>query len=73
MLGQILVYSMPGCPHCTSAKMSLNKLNLPYIEIQLDLYDKSVREELKKLTNRSTGMSLTVLDSQWTREQIASV
>lgn len=55
MLGQILVYSMHGCPHCVSMKSRLNELNLSFIDIQLDLYVTEVREEVKKFTNKSSG------------------
>ena len=63
MLGQILVYTMNGCPHCTMLKSTLNQLNLPFIDVQLDLYTSDVRKNIKKFTNKSSGNYRVITDS----------
>lgn len=52
--GRILVYSILGCPHCMRAKSTLQELNLPYTDVRLDIYPKSVREYVQQRTGRST-------------------
>ena len=58
MLGEVLIYSIAGCPHCIALKGRLNELNLSFTEVQLDLYEQNVRDEVKKMTGSSTGKSL---------------
>ena len=55
MLGQILVYSMNGCPHCSRLKTQLNHMNLPFMDISIDLYTSEVRKIVKNFTQRSSG------------------
>ena len=57
MLGEVLIYSIAGCPHCIALKARLNELNLSFTEVQLDLYEQSVRDDVKKMTGSSTGKS----------------
>lgn len=52
--GRIIVYSIVGCPHCKKAKSSLEELNLPYIDVSLDSYENSVREEVQHRTGSRT-------------------
>ncbi|XP_022089738.1 uncharacterized protein LOC110978774 isoform X2 [Acanthaster planci] len=54
MKGQILVYSIVGCPHCMKAKSTLNELNLPYVDVSVDKYDISVRKSLVERTGKRT-------------------
>ena len=55
MLGEVLIYSIAGCPHCIALKARLNELNLSFTEVQLDLYEQSVRDDVKKMTGSATG------------------
>ena len=34
--GQIVVYTIPGCPHCKAAKACLEENNLPFHVINLE-------------------------------------
>ena len=52
--GQILVYSIVGCPHCKRAKQTLRELGLPFAEVSLDSYDESVRESVRERTGKRT-------------------
>ena len=52
--GRVIVYSIVGCPHCKAAKHSLTEQNVPYVDVSVDKYQKSVREELKQRTGKST-------------------
>ncbi|XP_071480608.1 uncharacterized protein, partial [Diadema antillarum] len=52
--GQILVYSIVGCPHCKRAKQTLRGLSLPFSDVSLDSYAESVRQELKERTGKRT-------------------
>ena len=49
------VYSISGCPHCIAMKSKLNELNLTFTEIELDLYETSIRDQVKQMTGSSTG------------------
>ena len=60
MLGEVLIYSIAGCPHCIALKARLNELNLSFTEVQLDLYEQSVRDDVKKMTGSSTGKSISL-------------
>ncbi|XP_041359052.1 uncharacterized protein LOC121375589 [Gigantopelta aegis] len=51
--GQILVYSILGCPHCMKSKNTLQKLNLPYTDINLEMFPQC-REPLKERTGKRT-------------------
>jgi len=33
-----VVFTMKGCPHCTTIKEELNKQNIPFIERDIDEY-----------------------------------
>lgn len=45
--GNILIYSIIGCPHCIAAKRILMEFNLPYKDIPLDNYEDSVRLHIR--------------------------
>ena len=36
IVGQVLVYTISGCPHCRKAKHTLRELELPYYSVKLD-------------------------------------
>ena len=52
--GQVIVYTVLGCPHCMRAKGTLREFGLTYTEIRLDLYQKEVREDLRNRTGKQT-------------------
>ncbi|XP_038057106.1 uncharacterized protein LOC119728784 isoform X2 [Patiria miniata] len=54
MKGQILVFSIVGCPHCMKAKYTLSELNLQYDDISVDKYNISVRKSLVERTGKRT-------------------
>ena len=51
--GRIVVYSTTGCPHCKAAKGKLERLNLPYEEINLTVHPDQ-RDVMIKATNKRT-------------------
>ena len=51
--GNVLVYSITGCPHCMKAKNTLQENNIPYTDINLDTFPQC-REDVKTRTGRST-------------------
>ncbi|KAJ8305746.1 hypothetical protein KUTeg_016291 [Tegillarca granosa] len=51
--GQVLVYSILGCPHCMRAKNTLQQLGIPYSDVSLDQYP-HIREEVQQRTGRRT-------------------
>lgn len=53
-LGRVLIYSIVGCPHCRSAKHSLDEQKIPYTDVSVDKYEAQVRDSLKKLTGKTT-------------------
>ncbi|XP_054767788.2 uncharacterized protein LOC129275039 isoform X1 [Lytechinus pictus] len=52
--GQILIYSIVGCPFCMRAKQTLQDLELPYLDVNLDSYGEKVRKEVRERSGRST-------------------
>ena len=34
--GQVVIYSISGCPHCKKAKQTLKRLELPFHVVNLD-------------------------------------
>ena len=36
MQGQIVIYSIIGCPHCIEAKNTLQDKKLPYTDVSVD-------------------------------------
>ena len=54
--GQILVYSIVGCPHCLRAKSSLQQHGLIYLDVSVDMYAKSVTDELRQKTGGKTSV-----------------
>mmetsp|Transcript_5194 Transcript_5194/g.13019 ORF Transcript_5194/g.13019 Transcript_5194/m.13019 type:complete len:492 (+) Transcript_5194:70-1545(+) len=53
LVGRITVYSISGCPYCKRAKGFLAEHNLPYTEINLDVYP-TRRAEMVSITQRHT-------------------
>ena len=51
--GQVLVYSIIGCPHCLKAKQTLHDFGVPYIDVSLSYYP-HIREEVAKRAGKKT-------------------
>ncbi|XP_059172574.1 uncharacterized protein LOC131953421 isoform X1 [Physella acuta] len=51
--GQVVVYSILGCPHCMRAKKSLREMGLPFKDIRLDLYP-HIKDEVMKRSGMRT-------------------
>ncbi|KAL6072943.1 DEP domain-containing protein [Balamuthia mandrillaris] len=49
--GRIVVYSVSGCPHCRSAKSTLLKQGLPFVEVNLDDHP-DFREDMIERTKK---------------------
>ena len=52
--GRVLVYSIVGCPHCKTAKYTLQQKGIPFTDISIDQYEPSVREQLQTATESKT-------------------
>ena len=46
-----VVFTMKGCPHCTTIKEELNKQNIPFIERDIDEYQEEYEEFSKATQN----------------------
>ena len=53
MKGNIVVFSIVGCPFCIQAKGYLDEHSLPYIDINLD-GNQSARQALIEITGKKT-------------------
>lgn len=51
--GQVVVYSILGCPHCMKAKNTLQEKGIPYTDISLDKFPQC-REELTSKTDKKS-------------------
>ncbi len=52
-LGQVLIFSITGCPFCARAKKLLNDLDVPFVEVNLEKYPER-RYEMQEKTGRRT-------------------
>lgn len=52
-LGQILVFSITGCPFCARAKKQLNDLGVPFVDVNLEKHPER-RYEMQEKTGRRT-------------------
>ena len=50
-LGQVLVFSITGCPFCARAKKLLHGLDVPFVEVNLEKYPER-RYEMQEKTGR---------------------
>ena len=53
-VGTVIVYSIIGCPHCIKAKNTLSELSLKYIDISIDKYNSSVKDEMVQRSGKQT-------------------
>jgi glutaredoxin len=47
----VVVYTMDGCPHCQHIKEELKKINIPFIERDIDEYENEYDEFSKVVGN----------------------
>ncbi len=52
-MSQVIMYSTGYCPYCTKAKELLNKKNVPFTEIRVDLQPE-LRDEMIAKSGRRT-------------------
>ena len=52
-LGQVLLFSITGCPFCARAKKMLTDMQVPYADINLEKYPER-RYEMQERTGRRT-------------------
>ena len=52
-MSQVIMYSTGYCPYCTRAKELLNKKNVPFTEIRVDLQPE-LRDEMIAKSGRHT-------------------
>ena len=38
IVGQVVVYSVTGCPHCLTAKKTLKDSGIPFIDVPVDRF-----------------------------------
>lgn len=58
------VYSTGTCPICDKTKHLLQKWNIPYNEVRLDL-DRSKHREFSQLTNGARTVPQIAINGQW--------
>jgi len=58
------IYSTAKCPICDKTKTLLNKWNIPFDEVRLDV-DTSGHTEFMKLTNGARTVPQLSLDGKW--------
>ncbi len=61
MMAKVVVYSTGNCPYCVQAKVLLEKKNIPYQEIRIDLDDQK-KEEMISLSGRQTVPQIFIND-----------
>ena len=52
-LGQVLLFSITGCPFCARTKKLLTELQVPYMDVNLEKYPER-RYEMQERTGRRT-------------------
>jgi len=52
-LGQVLLFSITGCPFCARTKKLLTELQVPYFDVNLEKYPER-RYEMQERTGRRT-------------------
>lgn len=60
-MAKVVVYSTGSCPYCVQAKVLLEKKNIPYQEIRIDLDDQK-KEEMISLSGRQTVPQIFIND-----------
>lgn len=61
-MAKIIIYSKANCSYCTAAKQYLDKNNLAYQEIRVDL-DGEKLQEVQQLSGRRTLPQIFINDS----------
>ncbi|EKD54666.1 MAG: hypothetical protein ACD_60C00058G0002 [uncultured bacterium] len=61
MTVKVIMYTKENCPYCDWAKLLLNKKNVPYEEIRVDL-DLDQRATMERLSGRRTVPQIFIND-----------
>ena len=62
-MARVTVYSTGACPYCTKAKQLLQKWNVPFDEVRVDV-DKSKLREFAQVTNGARTVPQIVIDGK---------
>jgi glutaredoxin 3 len=62
-MARVTVYSTGSCPFCTKAKQLLQKWNVPFDEVRVDV-DKSKLREFAEVTNGARTVPQIVIDGK---------
>ena len=62
-MARVTVYSTGSCPYCTKAKQLLQKWNIPFDEVRVDV-DKSKLREFAQVTNGARTVPQIVIDGK---------
>ena len=62
-MARVTVYSTGSCPYCTKAKQLLQKWNIPFDEVRVDI-DKSKLREFAQATNGARTVPQIVIDGK---------
>lgn len=62
-MARVTVYSTGTCPYCVKAKALLDKLNIAYTEVRLDV-DRSKLSEFARVTNGARSVPQIVIDDK---------
>lgn len=61
----VVVYTMEGCEHCINMKEELKKINVPFIDRDIDKYENEYDEFVKAVGNDYVpALMLLTLDEQ---------
>ncbi len=63
-MASITVYSTGTCPICDKTKTFLNKKNIPYDEVRLDL-DPASHREFAQITNGARTVPQITIEGKW--------
>lgn len=62
-MARVTVYSTGTCPYCVKAKALLEKLNIAYTEVRLDV-DRSKLSEFARVTNGARSVPQIIIDDK---------
>ena len=62
-MARVKVYSTDACPYCTKAKQLLQKWNIPFNEVRVDV-DKSALREFVRVTNGARTVPQIIIDGR---------
>ena len=51
--GRVFIYTILGCRHCLQAKRSLQKLQIPFVDVDIEQYPQCKLEMFSKTSKKS--------------------